>query len=55
MLTYENVTKVRLNGKHVGDIKQNTHGFYYKPKGSKLLGAFYDSIEAVKSSLEADA
>ena len=58
MITYETVVRVKLDGKHVGDIVEvdtPTHaGFSYVPKGHKF-GVGYDvyhSIGAVKKALE---
>jgi len=48
--------QVRLGRKHIGDIKKNpkTGKFFYKPKGSRLVGDEFDTVAAVKRSLEAD-
>ena len=51
------VIQVRLGRKHIGDIKKNKESgkFFYKPKGSsKLVGEEFDTVAAVKRSLEAD-
>lgn len=50
------VVQVRLGRKHIGDIKKNKENgkFFYKPKGSKLVGEEFDTVAAVKRSLEVE-
>lgn len=62
MFTYTNQTKgnrckiaVRLEGKLIGHIRgglNGTGGFRYHPKGSRLSGDEFSSIEKVKRSIE---
>jgi hypothetical protein len=55
MITYETFLggiRVKLDGKTVGAIKTVTDGFQYQPKGSKLVGEVFPTVEAVKRSLE---
>lgn len=73
-ITYEERIKVRLDGKHIGDIKvtqipecSKKHNSYsitnqiavvyyqYFPKGSKVGGEVFDSLEKCKRTLEARA
>jgi hypothetical protein len=55
MLTYENFTggvRVLLNGKRTGEIRAAPGGGYrYQPKGSKVFGDTFATIEEVKASL----
>jgi len=37
-LTYESNIKVKLDGKHIGDIKEVDGGYAYFPKGQKGHG-----------------
>lgn len=50
------VIQVRLGRKHIGDIKKNKESgkFFYKPKGSRLVGEEFDTVAAVKRSLEVE-
>lgn len=64
MLTYDTVMgtgstsyKVKLDGKHIGNIKQakkgdDSAGWYYQSKGSKLKGNTMPTVRDVKRSLE---
>lgn len=64
-ITYEERIKVKLDGKHVGDIKvleipENRHGneivvvwYQYFPKGRKEGGERFESLQRCKNSLEA--
>ncbi len=49
------LTKVLLDGKHVGNIKQakgwDGWRYQYIPKGSKRGGTLYHSLEECKQSL----
>lgn len=50
------IIQVRLGRKHIGDIKKNKESgkFFYKPKGSRLIGEEFDTVAAVKRSLEVE-
>lgn len=60
MITYAEISAaqimVRLDGKHVGDIRQNRNNgwFYYKPKGAPR-GQEMGTVAEIKSSLEEEA
>jgi hypothetical protein len=43
---------VRLDGKLIGDIRQNAEGWYYKPTGRKP-GETFPTLLSLKESLEA--
>lgn len=45
---------VKLEGKTVGRIFKTPEGFRYIPTGSKTGGEFFPTLEACKSSLEAE-
>ena len=51
MLEYVYKIQVKLDGKMIGEIRQVSGGYQYFPKGQKIGGAVYGSIEAVKRSL----
>lgn len=55
-ITFEEITviKVKLEGKHVGNIKEVANGYAYFPKGSKIGGGTYPSKSEAKASLEDD-
>lgn len=44
--------KVKMSGRHIGDIKQAIGGYQYFPKGQKIGGEIYPTIKEVKQSLE---
>jgi len=54
-ITFETTGKVKLDGKHIGDIKEKRGlmGFTYQyfPKGSKAGGEVYPSLQSCKQSL----
>jgi len=53
MLEYEEVHKVFLDGKHIGDIKEKGVGFSYYAKGcsGKVYGETFATVAAVKATL----
>lgn len=56
-ICYRTETKVYLDGKHIGTIRQKgsmaySHGYQYTPKGAAVGGRFYPSLEACKGSLK---
>ena len=51
MITYENNTKVMLDGKHVGDIVKKPEGWQYVPKGHKTGGEYFTSLSKCHASL----
>ena len=46
--------QVCLDGKICGEIREVTGGYQYFPKGSKVGGDVYPTLEEVKHSLESD-
>lgn len=55
MITYDMNITVKLDGKRVGEIKQNAAGeFFYLPRGSAFSGPAYPTLEACKASLESE-
>lgn len=50
-LTYVTNTKVKLEGKYIGNIKEVDGGYAYFPKGQKEHGNVYTSPEIVKVTL----
>jgi len=52
MLTYEEITVVRLDGEVVGSIKEVSDGYQYFPKDSMRGGETLATVNAVKLSLE---
>lgn len=57
-ITFETTVKVKLDGKHVGDIKEvktiSGLAYQYFPKGSKVGGELYPSLQSCKQSLTGD-
>lgn len=54
-LDYTVNVEVRLDGRHVGNIKQMlSGGFAYFPKGSNGQGDTFDTLEECKRSLEVE-
>ncbi len=43
--------KVRLDGKHVGEIRKVKDGFQYYPKGQKTGGVVFSNVAEVQNSL----
>lgn len=43
---------VRIDGKIVGEIKSVATGYFYKPTGSRKTGEVFETLAAVKRSLE---
>ncbi len=43
--------KVKLDGKHVGEIRKVKDGYQYYPKGEKNGGAVFENVSAVQNSL----
>ncbi len=44
---------VKLDGRVAGSIKRDADGFYYyEPRGSKIKGETFSTIEAMKRSIE---
>ena len=56
MVTFESITviRVKLDKKHVGDIKEVTGGYAYFPKGSKKHGDIFPSQIAVMADVKGD-
>lgn len=58
MITYEFIKEtlhaVFLEGKRIGKIEKTYLGWQYFPKGSKLVGDPFDTIEECKESLEGE-
>ena len=54
MITYKEKTKigVYVDNTYTGNIVNAKDGYQYIPKGSKVRGALYQSIDDVKLSLE---
>ncbi len=56
--TYITEVQVKLNGKHVGTIREvlpkgaSLSSFVYFPKGQKIGGDMYPTLAACKASLE---
>lgn len=46
--------KVKMDGKHIGDIRPVDRGYAFFPKGSKISGDVFPTISAVERSLEAE-
>jgi hypothetical protein len=44
--------KVKLDGRHVGEIRKVEKGFQYYPKDSKNGGDIFDSVSRVQDSLQ---
>lgn len=44
--------RVYLDGKHVGTIRNEKHGFAYYPVGSHTKGEIMPTLDMVKMSLE---
>ena len=44
--------KVKLDNYIVGAIKKTKGGFWYVPKGQKVGGDVFDTVEEVKRSIE---
>jgi len=56
MITYQMIIEVRLDGRHIGNIKvYPDNRAQYFPKGSaKHPGEIYHNLNACKASLEED-
>lgn len=60
MITYMHLTgtpfriQVKLDGKYVGDIKQDADGYFYRTRKSRGRheGERFETVDAVKASLE---
>lgn len=44
--------KVFNDGTKIGEIIKGIHGYYYQPKGSKIVGNEFNTIAEVKLSIE---
>jgi hypothetical protein len=58
LITYEDFLggiRVKLDNKVVGTISTVFGGFQYQPKGSKVFGEVFPTVDEVKLSLEAGA
>lgn len=53
-VTKSAIEQVRLDGKLVGYIRQDSYGYYYEPLGKGARGASLGSVRAVHRSLETD-
>jgi hypothetical protein len=51
-ITYETRHTVRLDGRIVGEIRQDSGGWYYQPKGTKARGPSWRNLERVKRDIE---
>jgi len=51
MLSFKEFIEVRLDKKHIGNIKEGERGFQYFPKGQKDGGDVFSTIEKCKGSL----
>ncbi|QJA43003.1 hypothetical protein [Phaeobacter phage MD18] len=56
MITYSRTSPteiaVALDGKNVGVIRKTKGGYHYKPKGTRITGESFATVEEVKASLE---
>lgn len=52
IFTFETTIKVKVGGKHIGDIRSVFGGYQFFPKGSKSGGHVYATIQACKDSLQ---
>lgn len=51
MLEYEEIIRVRINNKLIGEIKKVETGWQYFPKGKKEGGEIFKDVRECKRSL----